>query len=146
MESPASQAAPSTKPAAGQKKAVSVEAFVFLGVFILIFGLIGHKMGMINLLNTMMNTAFDLLINTVLYIMGIAVLAGALGAMLTEFGVVALINKLLSPLMGVLYGLPGAASVGIVTTYLSDNPAILTLARRSFRQYFDGIKHRSTDT
>ena len=94
MESPASQAAPSTKPAAGQKKAVSVEAFVFLGVFILIFGLIGHKMGMINLLNTMMNTAFDLLINTVLYIMGIAVLAGALGAMLTEFGVVALINKL----------------------------------------------------
>ena len=60
-------------------------------------------MGMINLLNTMMNTAFDLLINTVLYIMGIAVLAGALGAMLTEFGVVALINKLLSPLMGVLY-------------------------------------------
>ncbi len=36
--------------------------------------------------------------------MGIAVLAGALGAMLTEFGVVALINKLLSPLMGVLYG------------------------------------------
>lgn len=79
MESPASQAAPSTKPAAGQKKAVSVEAFVFLGVFILIFGLIGHKMGMINLLNTMMNTAFDLLINTVLYIMGIAVLAGRLG-------------------------------------------------------------------
>ena len=137
MESPASQAAPSTKPAAGQKKAVSVEAFVFLGVFILIFGLIGHKMGMINLLNTMMNTAFDLLINTVLYIMGIAVLAGALGAMLTEFGVVALINKLLSPLMGVLYGLPGAASVGIVTTYLSDNPAILTLADDpSFRRYF----------
>ena len=94
-------------------------------------------MGMINLLNTMMNTAFDLLINTVLYIMGIAVLAGALGAMLTEFGVVALINKLLSPLMGVLYGLPGAASVGIVTTYLSDNPAILTLADDpSFRRYF----------
>ena len=34
-------------------------------------------MGLVNLLNTMMNTAFDLLINTVLYIMGIAVLAGA---------------------------------------------------------------------
>ncbi len=137
MESPANQAAPGTKPAAGQKKAVSVEAFVFLGIFILIFGLIGHKMGMINLLNTMMNTAFDILINTVLYIMGIAVLAGALGAMLTEFGVVALINKLLSPLMGILYGLPGAASVGIVTTYLSDNPAILTLADDpSFRRYF----------
>ena len=137
MESPAKQATPNAQPVAGQKKAVSVEAFVFLGIFILIFGLIGHKMGMINLLNTMMNTAFDLLINTVLYIMGIAVLAGALGALLTEFGVVALINKLLSPLMGILYGLPGAASIGIVTTYLSDNPAILTLADdASFRRYF----------
>lgn len=57
--------------------------------------------------------------------------------MLTEFGVVALINKLLVALMGVLYGLPGAASIGIVTTYLSDNPAILTLADDpSFRRYF----------
>lgn len=120
-----------------EKKAVSVEAFVFLAVFLLIFGLLGHRMGLINLLNTMMKTAFDLLINTVLYIMGIAVLAGALGALLAEFGVVALINKLLSPLMGILYGLPGAASVGIVTTYLSDNPAILTLADDpGFRRYF----------
>lgn len=120
-----------------EKNAISLEAFIFLGVFVLIFGLLGSKMGMINLLNTMMNTAFDLLINTVLYIMGIAVLAGALGALLTEFGVVSLINKLLSPLMGVLYGLPGAASIGVVTTYLSDNPAILTLADdASFRRYF----------
>ena len=54
-----------------------MEAFVFLGVFILIFGLLSSRMGLVNLLNTMMNTAFDLLINTVLYIMGIAVLAGA---------------------------------------------------------------------
>lgn len=120
-----------------QKNAVSLEAFVFLGVFLLFFGLIGHRMGLINMINTMMKTSFDLLINTVFYIMGIAVLAGALGALLTEFGVVALINKLLSPLMGVVYGLPGAASVGIVTTYLSDNPAILTLADDpSFRRYF----------
>ena len=137
MESPVNQTIPGAKPATGEKRAISVEAFVFLGVFILIFGLLSSRMGLVNLLNTMMNTAFDLLINTVLYIMGIAVLAGALGAMLTEFGVVALINKLLSPLMGVLYGLPGAASIGIVTTYLSDNPAILTLADDpSFRRYF----------
>ncbi len=120
-----------------QKKAVSVEAFVFLGVFLLFFALIGRKMGLINMLNTMMSTSFDLLINTVFYIMGIAVLAGAMGALLTEFGVVALINKILSPIMGVVFGLPGAASVGIVTTYLSDNPAILTLADdHSFRRYF----------
>ena len=93
MESPVNQTIPGAKPATGEKRAISVEAFVFLGVFILIFGLLSSRMGLVN---TMMNTAFDLLINTVLYIMGIAVLAGALGAMLTEFGVVALINKLLS--------------------------------------------------
>lgn len=120
-----------------QKNAVSLEAFVFLGIFILAFGLLGSKMGMIPMLKTMMSTAFDLLLNTVFYIMSIAVLAGALGALLTEFGVVSLINKLLSPLMGILYGLPGAASVGIVTTYISDNPAILALADdTSFRRFF----------
>ncbi len=36
-----------------------------------------------------------------------------------------------------LYGLPGAASVGIMTTYLSDNPAILALADdKAFIRYF----------
>ena len=120
-----------------EKNAISVEAFVFLGVFFLIFGLLSREMGLVNLLKTMMNTAFDLLLNTVFYIMAVAVIAGALGALLTEFGVVSLINKLLSPLMGILYGLPGAASVGVVTTFLSDNPAILTLADDpSFRRYF----------
>lgn len=137
MECPETQAAPSTPPAVRYKKAVSVEAFVFLGVLVLLFALLGSKMGIINLLNTLMNTAYELLLNTVFYIMAIAVLAGALGALLTEFGVVSLINKLLSPLMRILYGLPGAASVGVVTTYLSDNPAILTLADDArFRRYF----------
>ena len=131
--------APSPKPKQPStvKKAVSLEAFVFLAIFVGGFTLIGMKMGLTNMLNTMMNTGYELLMGTVFYIMAIAVLAGAIGALLTEFGVVALINKLLSPLMGVLYGLPGAASVGVVTTYLSDNPAILTLADDpSFRRYF----------
>ena len=36
-----------------------------------------------------------------------------------------------------VYGLPGAAALGIVTTFLSDNPAILALAEDSyFRGYF----------
>jgi spore maturation protein SpmB len=36
-----------------------------------------------------------------------------------------------------VYGLPGASAVGIFTTYLSDNPAILTLADDdNFRRYF----------
>jgi spore maturation protein SpmB len=69
--------------------------------------------------------------------MAVAVVAGALSALLSEFGVVSLINKILSPLMKPLFGLPGAASLGILTTYLSDNPAILALAHdKGFRRYF----------
>lgn len=94
-------------------------------------------MGLANMFSTMMKTAHDLLLNTVFFIMAIAVLAGAFGALLTEFGVVALINKILSPLMKPLYDMPGAASIGVLTTYLSDNPAIITLAKdKGFRRYF----------
>ena len=113
------------------------EPIIFIAVFLLLFGAVGHKMGLVNMLSTLMNTAYDLLINTVFYIMAIAVLAGAFGAVLSEFGVIALINTLVSPLMKPLYGLPGAASVGIMTTYLSDNPAILALADdKAFIKYF----------
>ena len=92
---------------------------------------------MVNMLTTMMNTAYQLLLDTVFYIMAVAVIAGALSALLSEFGVVNLINKILSPFMKPLYGLPGAASIGIMTTYLSDNPAILALAHEEgFRKYF----------
>ena len=114
-----------------------VEPLVFLAVFILIFGSIGHVMGLVNMLSTLMNTAYRLLMDTVFYIMAIAVIAGAFGAVLSEFGVIGLINKLVSPLMYPLYGLPGAASVGFMTTYLSDNPAILALADdKNFIRYF----------
>jgi len=109
----------------------------FLLVLGLIFGFISSKMGMVNMLSTLMNTAYALLLDTVFYIMAVAVVAGALSALLSEFGVVTLINKVLSPLMKPLYGLPGAASLGIMTTYLSDNPAILALAHdNGFRKYF----------
>ncbi len=64
-------------------------------------------------------------------------MAGAVSGLLMEFGVVAAINKILSPLMKPLYGLPGASVVGVVTTYLSDNPALLTLAGDdNFKRYF----------
>lgn len=119
------------------KKAVSKEGFIFLIAFVGIFAVMGCKMGTINMFNTLMNTAYNLLMKTVFYIMAIAVLAGAISALLSEFGVVALINKLLSPLMKPIYDLPGASTIGIVTTYLSDNPAILTLADdKGFRRYF----------
>ena len=121
----------------GIKKAVGVEVFVFLAIFLGFFVALCMTMGTVNMFNTMMNTAFDLLINTVFYIMAIAVLAGAISALFSEFGVIALLNKLLSPVIRVVYGLPGASAVGVFTTYLSDNPAILTLANdNNFRRYF----------
>lgn len=119
------------------KKVVSLESFIFMAGFAVMFGVLGTKMGAINMLNTMMQTAYQLLMDTVFYIMAIAVLAGALSGLFTEFGVVAIINKILSPLMKPLYDLPGASVVGILATYLSDNPAILTLADdQGFRRYF----------
>jgi len=121
----------------GVRKAVDKEVFIFLFVFLGLFCVLGTKMGLANMFNTMMNTAYALLTDTVFYIMGIAVLAGAVSALFSEFGVISLLNKLLSSLIYPIYGLPGASSVGIVTTYLSDNPAILTLANdNSFRRFF----------
>ena len=124
-------------PAPCLKRAVSLEAFIFIAGLGLFFGGVGSVMGGVNMMNTLMNTAYQLLMDTVFYIMGIAVLAGAVSGLMSEFGVVALINKALSPLMKPIYGLPGAATIGVVTCYLSDNPAILTLASdEGFRKYF----------
>jgi hypothetical protein len=121
----------------GLKKAVSKEGIIFLIIFLGVFIGMGSVMGTINMFNTMMETAYTLLIKTVFYIMAIAVLAGAISGLLSEFGVVSLINKILSPLMKPLYDLPGASTIGVLTTYLSDNPAILTLAEdKGFRRYF----------
>lgn len=109
----------------------------FIAVFFGFFIVVGMKMGAINMLNTLMSTAYELLLDTVFYIMAVAVLASAVGALLNEFGVVKLINRVLSPFMKPVWGLPGAASVGIITTYLSDNPAIIALANDvGFRKYF----------
>ena len=121
----------------GVKKAIDKEVFLFLAVFLGLFVLIGREMGTANMFNTLMNTAYHLLMDTVFYIMAIAVLAGAVSALFSEFGVIALLNRLLSRVIEAVYGLPGASAVGVVTTYLSDNPAILTLANdSSFRRYF----------
>ena len=108
-----------------------------LAAVMTLFLLFALPMGLANALNTMMNTAYRLLLDTAFYIMALAVITGALSAVFAEYGVVGLLNKVLSPIMRPLYGLPGAAAVGIVTTYLSDNPAILTLAHdRAYRQFF----------
>ena len=121
----------------GIKKAVDKEVFIFLALFLGFFVLLGREMGVANMFNTMMNTAYALLLDTVFYIMAIAVLAGAISALFSEFGVIALLNKLLSGVIERVYGLPGASAVGVFTTYLSDNPAILTLASdNNFRRFF----------
>lgn len=120
-----------------RKKSVSMETYVFLLVCIVGFGYLISQMGVGVMFNIIMYTAHDLLLNTVFFIMAIAVLAGSFAALLSEFGIVALINKIISPIMGPLYGLPGAASIGAITTYLSDNPAIISLAKdKGFSKYF----------
>ena len=110
---------------------------ICLLVVFALFGYLGHKMGTPNMLNTVMNTAHDLLLNTVFYLMAICVLTGALGKVFVEFGVVSLLEKLLRPLMRPLFNLPGVASLGAVLTFLSDNPAIISLAQdKRFGSYF----------
>jgi len=113
------------------------EAIIFLAGFFGVFGYIGHHMGVANMLNTIMNTAWDLLMNTVFYIMGITVLSGALGRLLIEFGVVRLLEKILAPLMRPLFNLPGVGALAGVLTFLSDNPAIISLSNdKNFSKYF----------
>ena len=118
-------------------KRSTVEAIIFLAVLIAVFWALGARMGGGNMLKTMMNTAHDLLLNTVFYLMGITVLTGALSKLMAEFGVVTLLEKILRPLMKPLFNLPGVAALGAVMTFLSDNPAIIALSKdRSFSSYF----------
>lgn len=120
----------------GQKRS-TVEALIFLTVLIGGFGLLAWKMGAGNLLNTMMNTAHGLILNVVLYLMGITVLTGALSKLMAEFGVVTLLERILRPLMKPLFNLPGVAALGAVMTFLSDNPAIIALSKdKTFASYF----------
>lgn len=118
--------------------------YICLSVIILLFGYMSWVMGLTNMLNTMMKTAHDLLLNTVFYLMGMCVLTGALGKILTEFGVVTLLQKALKPIMRPVFNMPGVASLGAVLTFLSDNPAIIALSKdRAFARYFKKYEHVS---
>jgi len=113
------------------------ELIIFLILFFGFFIGLSIKMTLPNMLNTFMNTAYKLLIDTVFYIMAITVMTGAISKLFVEFGVVVLLEKMLKPLMKPLYNLPGVASLGAVMTFLSDNPAIITLSKdKTFRRYF----------
>ena len=114
-----------------------IEAVIFLIVFFGVFGAVGYIMGVPNMLNTLMSTSYSLLMETVFYLMGITVLSGALGKLLIEFGVVRLLEILLRPLMKPLFNLPGVAALGGILTFLSDNPAIISLSKdKNFSKYF----------
>lgn len=134
----------SESPSAKAVKSVrrSLSSYIPTGVPCLVivlamFYFLGLRMGLPNMLNTIMHTAHDLLLNTVFYLMGICVVTGAIGRLFVEFGVVKLLENILRPLMKPLFNLPGVASLGAVLTFLSDNPAIISLAQdKRFTQYF----------
>lgn len=125
-----------------EAKSFSISRYIPTGVpcLVIVFALfyyLGSIMGVPNMLNTIMHTAHDLLLNTVFYLMGICVVTGAVGRLFVEFGVVTLIERILRPLMGPLFNLPGVAALGATMTFLSDNPAIISLSQdKRFSQYF----------
>lgn len=111
---------------------------IFLSMVGLFIGYLGINMGISNVFSSLMQTAYALLMETAFYILAISVVMGAIGSLASEFGVVKLFNRIFSPLMKPLYDLPGASFLGIITTYLSDNPAIITLANdEAYLQYFN---------
>lgn len=118
-------------------KNISKENFIFIILFFGFFIPLAKTMGLYNMLSTIMNQAFDLLIKTCFYLTAICVLTGALSALFAEFGFISLINVILAKIMKPIYNLPGAASLGILNCYLSDNPSILTLASEdNFKMLF----------
>ena len=124
------------------KKVLS--GIICLVIIVIIFVPLGLKMGTSNMFNTLMNTAHDLLLNTVFYLLAVCVLTGALGKILIEFGVVDLLEKILRPIMKPVFNLPGVASLGAILTFLSDNPAIIALAKdKQFSAYFKKYQYIS---
>ena len=106
-----------------------IEPLGLILLLVLFFGYVGSEMGLTNMFNTLFSTAHDLLLHTVLFLMGITVLAGALSRLLTEFHVIGLLERLLMPLMRPLFNLPGRAAMAAMMTFFSDNPAIISLAK-----------------
>ena len=117
---------------------------ICLTIILVLFTGIGWQMGAANMLNTIMKTAHDLLLNTCFYLMGICVITGAIGRLFVEFGVVSMLELVLRPLMRPLFHLPGVASLGAVMTFLSDNPAIISLSQdKRFARYFKKYQYIS---
>lgn len=120
-----------------KKKPVTLETYIVLGSFILLFLVFSMEMGVANFLGTSINTGYYLLINVAFWIMGVAVLTGAIAGIFSEFGVIALFNIVLGPIVKLMYRLPGVAGIGALSAYLSDNPAVISLYKeKEFRKQF----------
>ena len=72
-----------------KKNPITTETFVLLILFLGGFLLFSFEMGVANFLNTMINTSFFLLTEVAFWIMGVAVLTGAMAGIFAEFGIVA---------------------------------------------------------
>ena len=72
--------------------AVTTETVVALVMVSGTFAAFAWKMGLAHMFGTMMATAHDLILNTVLFLMGVIIIAGAFTALLSEFGVVSIAN------------------------------------------------------
>lgn len=113
-------------------------------VIIALFGYLSSVMGFTNMLNTIMRTAHDLLLNTVFYLMAMCVLTAALSRVFSVFGVVDLLQRMLKPVLRPLFNLPGVSSAGALMTFLSDKPAIISVAKNPlFARYFKRYQHIS---
>ncbi|MBO7137991.1 MAG: hypothetical protein J6V92_05950 [Bacteroidaceae bacterium] len=113
-------------------------------VTIILFGYLSSVMGFTNMLNTIMRTAHDLLLNTVFYLMAMCVLTAALSRIFSVFGVVDLLQRMLKPVLRPLFNLPGVSSAGALMTFLSDKPAIISVAKNPlFARYFKRYQHIS---
>jgi len=113
-------------------------------VIVALFGYLSSVMGFTNMLNTIMRTAHDLLLNTVFYLMAMCVLTAALSRVFSVFGVVDLLQKMLKPVLRPLFNLPGVSSAGALMTFLSDKPAIISVAKNpQFARYFKRYQHIS---
>ena len=71
----------------------SIEAILFLVIFVGFFWFLAYRMTLPHMLNTFMQTAYQLLLETVFYIMAICVLMGGISKLLIEFGVVRLCDS-----------------------------------------------------
>lgn len=120
-----------------KKNPITIETYVMLVLFLLVFVLFSLEMGIAYFMSTLINTAFYLLINVAFYIMALAVLTGAIAGIFSEFGILSLFNVLLYPLVRFIYRLPGVAGIGVMSAYLSDNPAMISLIReKEFKKRF----------